>query len=419
MTNAKGRFTVSKQWPLREATPEAKATTVQDLIANHTLIVGQSRSGKTNAARRIIEEVLIWTNSRVVILDPNADFRHLAQVDGRVEDKDFASRWSDVQEHLHVATPGGSAPWGIDWGKLSLNEMAAFLRINPKESFAEFRHLDRHFHFDQNHGGIKSLDEFLASEYFEVAVGEELERYRFLLEQLKKVQVWANNPDNDLDSLLTKNERGVVVDLSIDDEQVRTMIAARTLEALWRDGLNRRKEFLTKPDVKWPGTLVVIDEAHMFAPPDSQDSQRQLVSNRIKRFADQGKKLNLYILVVTQQPGKLHRDVLAECSNRIIMRVNDQYSLKVLEDIYGGISGRYDGALTFNPGEAFAEGSLLSDENPPPANPRAINFLFARTKEGGGTPPRDWAKPNAEKPEVASTESDSRSSPVQAACRVE
>lgn len=139
--------------------------------------------------------------------------------------------------------------------------------------------------------------------------------------------------------------------------------------------------------------MVVIDEAHLFAPPSTDDPQKRAVCERIERFADQGKKLNLYLIAITQQPGKLHKGVLSECNNRIILRMNERLSLKVLEDTYGGIRGRYDGALTFNQGEALLEGALLCDEVPPPATPRGARFLMARTKEGGGTPKADWARP--------------------------
>jgi hypothetical protein len=67
--------------------------------------------------------------------------------------------------------------------------------------------------------------------------------------------------------------------------------------------------------------------------------------------------------------------------------------LKVLEETYGGIPGRYDGALTFTQGEALLEGALLSDENPPPPVPRAVQFEEGRTREGGGTPKSKWAVP--------------------------
>ena len=142
--------------------------------------------------------------------------------------------------------------------------------------------------------------------------------------------------------MLQRNHKAIVVDLSIDDEQVRTITAARTLEALWRRGKKERKKFLNKSEDPWIGTLVVIDEGHLFAPPGTEDLRKKLVCERIKRFADQGKKLNLFLMVITQQPGKLHPDVLSEFNNRIILRVNERRSLKALEQTYGGISGRYD-----------------------------------------------------------------------------
>jgi hypothetical protein len=69
--------------------------------------------------------------------------------------------------------------------------------------------------------------------------------------------------------------------------------AERTLEVLWKDGESKRKEFLRNPNSSWLGTVVVIDEGHLFAPPETPDPQSQLVSERIQRFADQGKKLKL------------------------------------------------------------------------------------------------------------------------------
>jgi DNA helicase HerA-like ATPase len=186
------------------------------------------------------------------------------------------------------------------------------------------------------------------------------------------------------------------VDLSTDDEEMRTITASRTLEALWQDGERRRKAFLKKKRDPWPGTLVVIDEAHLFAPPSTDDPRKRAVCERIERFADQGKKLNLHLMVVTQQPGKLHPGVLSECNNRIILRVNETLSLRALEETYGGSRGRYNGALTFNPGEALVEGALLCDELPPPTVPRGILFMKANTKEGGGSPRTSWARPAAE-----------------------
>jgi len=387
------RFRVAEGWPRPGANTDLRGQAVQTLVANHTLIVGQSRSGKTTAARRLIEEILTWTGTEVVILDPNADFKLLNQLPSDRSDKEFLKRWRGIRSNIEVAAPDRGT-WGISWGKLSLEEMAAFLRLTPQENFAEYRHLDRHYKYDKDRGALGTLQTFVESPYFKVAVGEELERYRLLLNELAKLPVWAApEAKKDVDLLLNAGHRGVVVDLSIDNEEVRTITVARTLEVLWRRGEERRKAFL-KNGTPWVGTLVVIDEAHLFAPPSTDDPQKGAVCKRIERFADQGKKLNLYLMVITQQPSKLHKGVLSECNNRIILRMNERLSLKVLEETYGGMEGRYDGALTFNFREALLEGALLCDEVPPPAMPRGAKFFPARTKEGGGTPKSDdWARP--------------------------
>ena len=191
---------ISDGWPIRRADPKVQSRAVQALIANHTLIVGQSRSGKTNAARRLIEEVLTWTKTRVVILDPNADFRWLKKLDEPIRDKEFAVRWRTVARDVGVATPGG-VDWGIHWGKLSMEEMAAFLRLTPKDTFSEYRHLDRQFNYEKKmnvNSEIGSLEEFARSGYFDIAAGEELERYRLLLEELAAVKVWAKDPEHEI-----------------------------------------------------------------------------------------------------------------------------------------------------------------------------------------------------------------------------
>jgi hypothetical protein len=405
-------FAIAQYWPRPGASIKIKQTAVKELIANHTLIVGQSRSGKTNAARRLIEEILLWTDARVIILDPNADFRLLKELDTDLdmsdpENVEFSSEWSKVAQQLGVATPTGTA-WGIKWSALSLQEMAAYLNVSPTEAFEEYRHLDRHLKYEKQmerrrksqgqDTSLGTISEFMTSGYFDLAVGEDLERYRLRLQELSELDVWwKGGTTKDLDSLFDGDYRAVVVDLSQYSEQVRMITASRTLQALWGRGECRRKKFLQSNTERWNGTVVVIDEAHLFAGPKPEDPQKQLLGERIQRFADQGKKLNLYLVLVTQQPGKLHPEVLAELNNRIILRVNERRSLIALEETYGGLRGRYNGALTFQKGEALIEGALLCDESPEPAMPRGIQFNKARTKEGGGTPNTDWAIPRTRK----------------------
>jgi len=53
-------------------------------FACHSAVIAQSGSGKSFMLGRLIEELLLKTKARVVILDPNSDFVRLADVDSKV-----------------------------------------------------------------------------------------------------------------------------------------------------------------------------------------------------------------------------------------------------------------------------------------------------------------------------------------------
>jgi DNA helicase HerA-like ATPase len=301
-------FDIAAGWP-RSNDERSKKNAVRDLVINHTLIVGQSRSGKSSAARRIAEEIFLNTSARIVVFDPNADFCLINETKNDLgTEKDFKPKWEALKDQIAIT---------------------------------------------------KSIEK-------------------------------------NLDAITKDKKRMLVLDLSFDDEQVRILSAGKALELLWQSAWEQRGQYNKAisngktPDA-WPGTIIVIDEAHVFAPQEPADNQRA-VSDRIERIADQGKKLNLYLILITQQPNKLNHRILAECDNRIILRMNERLSLKILEETYGGHRGRYDGALTFPPSQGYAliEGALLSDTIPPEAQPRGITFKIGRTKEGGGSPAKDW-----------------------------
>ena len=48
-------------------------------LLHHTLVVGQSGSGKSFFVARLVEEILLRTRARVCIIDPNGDFRNVSR----------------------------------------------------------------------------------------------------------------------------------------------------------------------------------------------------------------------------------------------------------------------------------------------------------------------------------------------------
>jgi Helicase HerA, central domain len=63
-----------------EHKPEDLIKVPAKTMANHTVAVAQSGSGKPFFLGRIVEEILLKTRSHVLIFDPNSDFRSVADV---------------------------------------------------------------------------------------------------------------------------------------------------------------------------------------------------------------------------------------------------------------------------------------------------------------------------------------------------
>lgn len=137
----------------------------RESLAHHTVIVAQSGSGKSYFLGRIIEEILLKTRSRVLVLDPNADFRKVSQIKGsswwnspekyrfsrRVgggfladepTKEAFKNRWKSISKALYSQrreTISG-------WKRLQLNWINLPIELLLDEAYEEYRDQLRHCH---------------------------------------------------------------------------------------------------------------------------------------------------------------------------------------------------------------------------------------------------------------------------------
>ena len=105
----------------------------------HTFLCGQSGSGKTYSLGVILEQLLIETDLRVVVLDPNSDFVRLGQVrDGA--DPALARRYQEAARGVAVYSAG--APGGrrlrLHAADIDPATQAAALRLDPIEDREEY-----------------------------------------------------------------------------------------------------------------------------------------------------------------------------------------------------------------------------------------------------------------------------------------
>ena len=131
--------------------------------------------------------------------------------------------------------------------------------------------------------------------------------------------------------------------------------------------------------------LIVIDEAHNVCPADPEDPLTALATEYAVRIAGEGRKFGLYLLVSTQRPQKVHENVLSQCDNLLLMRMNSTADLGFVGDVFSFVPrSLLERATAFRQGESLAAGKI----SPYPA---LLRFGARVSEEGGGDVPSDWA----------------------------
>jgi DNA helicase HerA-like ATPase len=334
----------------------------------HTFMCGQSGSGKTYSLGVMLEQLLLETRLRVVVLDPNSDYVRMGEARGGVEEP-LATRYREAAAGLdvHRAGAAGADRLRLRFAELDPAAQAALLQLDPIADREEHAELDALLAAERP----PTLEAFLASERPE---GKRLAmRVRNL--GIDEFGVWAlADAGSTLEAIGDAARRGVVVDLgSLRTRAEQALMAAGVLGELWR----RREE--RRP------VLVVIDEAHNVCPAEPEDRLTALATDYAVRIAAEGRKFGLYLLVSTQRPQKVHPNVVTQCDNLVLMRLNSaadgEYAREVFSFVPPGLLAR---APAFGLGEALVAGKIC---------PSAALLRFGRrvAEEGGADVPADWA----------------------------
>ena len=334
----------------------------------HTFLCGQSGSGKTYSLGVILERLLMETDLRMVVLDPNSDFVRLGNV-RKGGDPVLAERYQKAAEGVAVysADAQGDRRLRLHAAEIDPATQAALLRLDPIEDREEYA----------------ALAEWLASgnslrvEALAKNDRPEVRRLELRIRNLgiESFTVWApGEAGSVLDAVHDQDTRCVVVDLgSLPTREEQSLIAATVLDDLWR----RRHE-------RSP-ILIVIDEAHNICPAEPPNELVAMAAEATIRIAAEGRKFGLYLLASTQRPQKIAGNVLSQADNLVLMRMNSLADTAFAEAAFSFVPpSLIDRAVTFRQGEALIAGKI----SPQPA---LLRFGARITEEGGADVPATWA----------------------------
>jgi DNA helicase HerA-like ATPase len=340
-------------------------------FTRHTFLCGQSGSGKTYSLGVVLERLLVETDLRIVVLDPNSDFVRLGVPAG--DDPAYRAVAGAVRV-LRAPALGDGEALGVRFDELSREACAAVLRLDPladREEYDAFRELSGR--------GVagSSMEEARA-----LLAGESSPAAQALALRMGNLgvldwEIWqTDRPGRTLAEHLDAGDwRALVVDLGTLGRSGEIEVAAEaTLGHLWERRMDRRP------------VLIVIDEAHNLCPAEPVRWLADSIVEHCVRIAGEGRKFGLHMLVVTQRPAKVHPNVLTQCENLLLMRVNSAADLAHLAASFSHVPPSLVAqASTFGQGQSLAAGRIAPQ-------PTLLRFGARLSQEGGGDVPADWIR---------------------------
>ncbi len=343
-------------------------------LARHTFMCGQSGSGKTYATGVVLEQLLVHTTLRMMVLDPNSDYVHLGRVDEAVPpDADgFSQRLATTRDDVFVFGTGHERNLGVNFGRLTLTQKATVLRVDPLQDTTEFAALLAILR-DLGEEDYSLHDVVAAAERRADEGGTRL-RHRIENLQLLDAEIWASAERPPIRHHLPDDWRALVLDLgSLALARDRSIMAASAITAVWE--LRHERNPL----------LLVIDEAHNICPSRPTDPDQAMATDLLVAMAGEGRKYGIHLLLATQRPQKLHENVLSQCDNLLLMRMNSAGDLAHLVDVFSHVPPDLIGqASRFGLGEGLAAG---------PISPEPLLYTTGTrfSPEGGSDVPTTWA----------------------------
>ena len=340
-----------------------------DALKAHTCVTGRSGCGKSTLVARLCEEIVLRNAGNIVFFDFNYEFSQFFKPDpsafgadcvvvsGCAEDNapTFDAEWKKVANEIKaVPAPEMRVPFAA----LDAERLAYLLGLRRYEDAGAYWMIqmlleDRSLSADLNswkdlrkrfrmfarwaEGRRKASDPGsaeVAYQFQSMAKAIEHARLRNALDARGAgTYVWfgPKDPgpkgevlDDDMFEKMLAGRRFTGLDLlnfTFGERQSRAFIMLHVLRSLWDRAKERFRAAKAKGAKAEPPVFIVIDEAHNLV---GEDGGTSPIRDIVETIAAEGRKFNLFLVLLTQRPDKIARRVFSECENFVLMRSTPQ-----------------------------------------------------------------------------------------------
>ncbi|HYJ11990.1 MAG TPA: ATP-binding protein [Thermomicrobiales bacterium] len=349
-------------------------------FGRHSFLVGQSGSGKTYSLGVMLERILAETDLRIVIIDPNSDYVRLGDLRSQIDPslQSGTERYRRAASEIRVMRPRDRTTAPGDVLKLRFSDLSPrvqglVLQIDPiadREEYEAYWSIVRQMGL--KHFSLRDLQDAAGKN---LSAGSRQIALRIANLGVSDWGIWAENGEPSIADV-GDDWRCLVFDIGgLEHAEEKSLVANGLLGWLWH-----------KKDERIP-TLIVIDEAHNICPQEPDDPIQAMATRRAISIAAEGRKYGLYLLLSTQRPSKIHINVLSQCDNLILMRMNSSEDIRTLAEVFSFVPRPLlDRSTTFVQGETLVAGQITPV-------PLLAHFGHRYSQEGGSDVPSTWTQP--------------------------
>lgn len=368
-----------------------------NLVQKHCSILAKTGAGKSYTGGVILEE-LLDKGVPLLIIDPHGEYStlKLPNDDKRaaferygISPKGYASQVTVYTPANKILNPTADSLFRLNGINLSIKELSQFFsdERSQNETGILFEAVSKLKVEKQNY----TIDDII----FEVGQNKSKAKWNVInkLETLRETGILSDKATTINE--LVQDGRASIIDMKGVNPDLQAMIVAK----LCADIFDARKLNTVPP------CMLVIEEAHNFCP--EKGFERTVSTDILRTIASEGRKFGLGLMVVSQRPARVDKNILSQCNTQIIMKVTNPNDLKAISKGLEGIgSDVEDDIKSLSPGVAMIVSTYIE-------RPILVDIRTRKSKHGGASVPvvKD-PMAEAQRTIVDSTQNEKKSKPI-------
>ena len=318
------------------------ALNINDLLQRHACILAKTGGGKSYMSGDIIEE-LMKHDVTCMIIDPHGEYGAMRDI-GKPGDPRFKVKPRSYKSRIREFAVSN------DSGDKNIKPLRfTFRTLEAKEILELLRSKDPRTYLSPLKKALEKVREkkqfYSVRDLIDVLNEDPENRMPALISELEYIDEMGvfSSKGNAIDQLI-ETGKATIINLKGVAPDIQQMIVKRLATVAFE----MRKKGIVPP------MMMVVEEAHNYCP----QGTTVLSSKPLATIASEGRKFGLGLMVISQRPAKIDKNVLSQCGTQIILKVTNPNDVKAIaQSIEGLTNGMTDEIQTMPIGMAMIVGA--------------------------------------------------------------